>query len=194
MFKHMLPEKNQPKIISVFGSAGPRPGSADYEAARTTGRLLAKASLVVQTGGYSGIMAGASQGAREAGGHVVGVTSAQIEQFRPTPPNAWVVEEIKFPTLRERLFYLMDHCHGAIVMPGGIGTLSELALMWSMVQVGELTPRPIVAVGGLWQRTLAAFVDEAYIQPAHQGYVTLVRTADEAVKKIIHALSHPDGT
>ena len=173
------------KIISVFGSSAPAPGSADYEAARTVGRSLARAGFVVQTGGYSGIMAGVSQGASEAGGHVIGVTSAQIEQFRPISPNPWVAEEIKCQTLRERQVYLTNNCDGAIVMPGGIGTLAELAMMWSLVQVGEISPRPIVTVGGLWQRTLAAFVDEAYVRPAHLQLLTVVRTADEAIQKII---------
>ena len=53
--------------ISVFGSAAPLPNTADYEAARTVGRLLAQAGFAVQTGGYSGVMAAASQGAAEAG-------------------------------------------------------------------------------------------------------------------------------
>ena len=113
------------KIISVFGSSAPPPGSADYEAARMVGHLLARAGFAVQTGGYSGTMAAASQGASEAGGHVIGVTSAQIERFRPTPPNQWVVEEIKCQTLHERQLHLISNCHGAIVMPGGIGTLAE---------------------------------------------------------------------
>jgi uncharacterized protein (TIGR00730 family) len=173
------------KVISVFGSSAPKSGSADYEAARTVGRLLAQAGFVVQTGGYSGIMAAASQGANQAGGHVIGVTSAQIEQFRPTPPNQWVIEEIKCQTARERLLYLVDNCHGALVMPGGIGTLSEMALMWSFIQTGEISPRPVVTVGGLWQRTLAAFIDQAYIRPVHQELLTIARTADEAVKKIV---------
>lgn len=176
---------NEAKVISVFGSSAPKPGSADYEAARTLGRLLAQAGLVVQTGGYSGIMAAASQGANEAGGHVIGVTSTQIEQYRPMPANPWVKEEIKCPTLRERLLYLVDHCQGAIVMPGGIGTLSEVSLMWSFVQVGEISPRPIITVGGLWQRTLAAFVDPFYIRPDHQALITTAHTADEAVKKLL---------
>ena len=180
---------NKPKVISVFGSSAPRPGSADYEAARTVGRLLAQAGFAVQTGSYSGIMAGASQGACEAGGHVIGVTCAQIEQYRPLPPNQWVKEQIKHQTLRERLLYLVDQCDGAIIMPGGIGTLSELALIWSFVQTGEIAPRPIITVGGLWRRTLAAFIDEDYVQPDHQALITVARTADEAVKKMISYLS-----
>jgi len=175
---------SQSKIISVFGSSAPQPQSADYEAARTLGRQLAQAGFAVQTGGYGGVMAAVSQGASEAGGHVIGVTSARVEQYRPTPANQWVKEEVKCQTLRERVLYLVDNCQGAIVMPGGIGTLSELALVWSFVQVGEISPRPIIVVGGLWQRTLAAFIDEAYVKAAHQELITVVRTADEAVKAL----------
>lgn len=148
------------------------------------GRLLAEASFAVQTGGYGGIMAGISQGANEAGGHVLGVTSAHMEQWRPRPVNRWVIEEIRFQTLRERLLYLVDNCDGAVVMSGGIGTLSEMALIWSFVQVGEISPRPIILVGGLWQRTLAAFIDEAYVSARHQELLSMARTADEAVNKL----------
>lgn len=176
------------KVISVFGSSAPKPGSAPYEAARTVGRLLAEAGMVVQTGGYSGVMSAASQGAREAGGHVIGVTSAQIEQFRPIPANQWVVQEIKHDTLRQRLLYLVDNCDGVIVMPGGIGTLSELALVWSFVQVGELSPRPIIAVGELWQRTLSAFMDDLYITNAHRALVTLAPTPEAAAAVMTVAL------
>lgn len=173
------------KVVSVFGSSAPLPLSADYEAARMVGQLLARAGCIVQTGGYSGIMAAASQGAAEAGGHTIGVTSAQIETFRPIPPNEWVKEEVKHQTLRDRLLYLIENCDGVIVMPGGIGTLSELSLVWSFVQTGERAPLPIITVGGLWQRTLAAFIDQAYIKPAHRDLITTTRTAQEAVAVLL---------
>jgi predicted Rossmann-fold nucleotide-binding protein len=117
------------------------------------------------------------------------VTSFQIERFRPMPANHWVLEEVKCQTLRERLMYLVDHSHGFIVMPGGIGTLSEMALVWSFLQVGELSPRPIVLVGGLWQRTLAAFIDKDYIRPDHQALLSTAPTATEAAKKVVDYLS-----
>lgn len=180
---------NEQKVITIFGSSYPKPGSADYEAARNLGRQLAQAGFAVQTGGYYGMMAGVSQGAGEAGGHIIGITCTQIERFRGIVANQWVLEEIKRETLRERLLYLVEHCDGAIIMNGGIGTLSELALMWSLVQVNELSPRPIVTIGGLWQRTLAAFMDNEYIAPEHQRLVLSVRTVDEAVKKMQEALA-----
>jgi hypothetical protein len=105
------------------------------------------------------------------------------------PANQWVKEEIKHATLRERLLYLVDHCDGAVVMPGGIGTLSELSLIWSFVQVNEVSPRPIVAVGGLWQRTLAAFIDDQYVKPDHRDLIEMARTVDQAVRIILSRLT-----
>jgi hypothetical protein len=49
------------------------------------------------------------------------------------------------------------------------------------VQVREVPLKPIILVGGLWQRTLAAFVDRAYIYPQHAALITLARTPAEAV-------------
>jgi uncharacterized protein (TIGR00730 family) len=180
------------QIISVFGSSAPGPGSADYEVARDLGRRLAGAGFAVQTGGYVGVMEGVSRGANEAGGHVIGVTCNQIEEFRALKANQWVKEEIRHPTLRERVLYLVDHCDGIIVMPGGIGTLSELALAWSFAQVGEIPPKPIIPVGGLWQRTLAAFMDRAYVRPEHAALLMPVRTAVEAVEMLVKHVNGPD--
>ena len=172
------------KVISVFGSASPQPGSADYEAAKQMGQLLAEAGYIVQTGGYSGMMAAASQGANEAGGHVIGVTCHHLETVRPLPPNAWVVQEIKHKTLPERLLYLVETCDGAIVMAGGIGTLAELALLWNLIQTREIKQKPVIAVGGQWARTLSAFIDPAYIPADQVALVTSVRTPKEAIQKL----------
>ena len=172
-------------VISVFGSSAPQPGSADYEAARDLGRRLAEAGFTVQTGGYIGVMEGVSRGANEAGGHVIGVTSDQIEEFRPIKANSWIKEEVRYPTLRERVLYLVDHCDGILVLPGGIGTLSELALAWNFAQVGEIPLKPIIPIGGLWQRTLAAFVDRDYIGPEHVALLTPARSTVEAVDILV---------
>lgn len=176
-------------VISVFGSSAPGPGSADYESARDLGRRLAQAGFTVQTGGYVGVMEGVSRGANEAGGHVIGVTCAQIEEFRPLEANPWVKEEIRRQTLRDRVLYLVDHSDGIIVMPGGIGTLSELALAWSFVQVGEMSPKPIIPVGGLWQRTLAAFIDQAYVRPEDAALLMSARTVAEAVEVLAKVIT-----
>lgn len=168
-------------VISVFGSAGPQPGSLAYEQARTIGRLLAEAGYAVATGGYSGVMSAVSQGAAEAGGHVIGVTCAQIEQFRPLAANQWVKEEIKYEKLQDRLIHLVMQNDGIITLPGGIGTLSEMALAWSFVQVGEMKSRPHVVFGSLWQETIRAFVHPDYVHDSHLGLLHFADTPEEAV-------------
>lgn len=172
-------------IISVFGSATPQPGSADYDMAYQMGKHLAESGFSVQTGGYNGLMAAASHGAADAGGHVIGVTCQQIEDYRPSPPNQWVMEEIKHQTLNQRLAYVVEKNDGIIVMPGGVGTLTELALSWSLVQVGEISPRPIIAVGELWARTLQAFISPDYVLPQTAARVQIAATPKDAVSLLL---------
>ncbi len=172
------------KIISVFGSSAPKSGSEPFASAYLVGRLLAEAGFTVATGGYGGTMTAVSQGASEAGGHVIGVTSEQIEQFRPIGPNQWVKEEIRHKTLRERLLHLIVHNDGMIVLPGGIGTLSEMTLAWSFLQVGEIEKRPLILLGDLWKETIEAFNDTRYVRQPHLDLLTFVDSAETAVSAI----------
>src|SRR3989441_8145243 len=99
---------NPQKVITVFGSSRPRAGDADYEQARELGHALAGRGFVVCTGGYGGVMEGASRGAKEAGGRVLAVTAA----FFSARANAWVDEEVRVATWQERLFELVRRGHG----------------------------------------------------------------------------------
>ncbi|MEW5988075.1 MAG: LOG family protein [Chloroflexota bacterium] len=172
------------KVISVFGSSNPQPGSADYEQARQVGRFLAEAGFAVATGGYNGVMAAASQGAAEAGGHVIGVTSGRIEGFRPLRPNPWVKEIIHFDNLRDRVLHLVSQNQGMITLPGGIGTLSELAMAWSFIQVGEMAQVPLVVLGELWQNTLSGFIRPEYVRDGHAALLYFAPTPEAAVEYI----------
>lgn len=171
-------------VISVFGSSAPQAGSVDYENARLVGRLLAEAGYAVATGGYSGTMTAVSQGASEAGGHVIGVTCTQIEQFRPLGPNQWIKEEIKYETLTERLLHLVRHNDGMITLPGGIGTISEMTLAWSYLQTGEIELRPFALLGELWPKTVHAFFDPAYIKAKDMELIYFAESPETAVAHV----------
>ena len=134
-------------------------------------------------------MAAASQGAREAGGHVIGVTSATIERWRGgARANPHVLEEIHCGTLRERICRLVESCDGALVLPGGVGTLAELSLLWYFVMTGEVGPRPIVTVGDRWRAALAGFRDERFTEPAHEALVVAAGSVEEAVEALLAEL------
>jgi uncharacterized protein (TIGR00730 family) len=172
-------------IIAVFGSSIPRPGAPAYEEARQVGRLLAGAGCAVATGGYSGTMSAVSRGAAEAGGHVIGVTCDQIEQFRPLAPNEWVIEEMRYETLQDRLLHLVKHNDGMIVLPGGIGTLSEMALAWSLIQVGEIDHRPLSLIGETWHETVTTFNHLAIIRSEHLALLHFANSPESAVSFVV---------
>jgi uncharacterized protein (TIGR00725 family) len=137
--------------ITIFGGAQPQPGTPPYEDAYRLGKMLAERGHTVLTGGYIGTMEAVSKGASEAGGHVVGVTCAEIENWRPIGANAWVREERRAETLLERLDWLINGCDAAIALPGGPGTLTEISLMWNLLAVESIHRRPLILVGDGWQ-------------------------------------------
>ena len=59
------------------------------------------------------------------------------------------------PDLYERLRYLVQRADGFVVLPGSIGTFTELFLAWTLVAVGGRHDAPIVLLGTHWQE----FVD-----------------------------------
>ena len=143
--------------VTVFGGSQPKPGDLAYTQAFYLGQLLGDAGYTVLTGGYIGTMEAISHGAAEAGGHVVGVTCDEIEAWRSVSPNPWVQEEIRYSTIRQRLFGLIEGCDAAVALPGGIGTLAEVAEMWSHLQTSAISARPLILVGKEWRITMDRF-------------------------------------
>lgn len=155
--------------ISVFGGSQPKEGDAAYAEAMELGRLLAERRHIVLTGGYIGTMEAVSRGAKEAGGHVIGVTCEDIETWRKVRANSWVMEEVRKKTLIERLHTLIHESDAALALPGGPGTLTEISLMWNLMVVESLHRRPLVLIGDGWQSVFDQFFKglDAYV-PAHQ--------------------------
>jgi predicted Rossmann-fold nucleotide-binding protein len=96
-------------------------------------------------------------------------------------PNLYLDEEIKLPTLFQRLHYLVTMADAWIALPGGIGTLSEVALTWSLMQVGEMKRQPFVLVGEQWRQTIGEFSNDYYVRPQHRD---LLRYAGEVTQVV----------
>jgi len=80
-------------------------------------------------------------------------------------PNAYLDEEIKFPTLFKRLHHLVTMADVWVALPGGIGTLSEVALTWSLMQTGEMRRQPFCAGGRRVAQDHREFSTDAYVPP-----------------------------
>jgi hypothetical protein len=145
--------------VAVFGSANAHEGDELYTLACQLGKLLAEAGHAVMTGGYCGTMEAVSRGAVEAGGHSIGVTSQEIEAFRPGGPNPWVQEVIPSVTLGERVAILTRQADAFIALPGGVGTLVEAAMAFNLIAIGAIPVRHLILIGKGWKQTFEAFFD-----------------------------------
>lgn len=172
--------------ITVFGGSQPKEGDAAYMEAQTLGRLLAERGHAVLTGGYIGTMEAVSRGASEAGGHVIGVTCEDIENWRKVSANRWVKEERRRKTLLERLQVLIEDCDVAIALPGGPGTLTEISLMWNLMIIQALHRRPLILVGDGWQSVFDQVFTKlgTYTSPAQQELVQFAPDIETAVRML----------
>ena len=177
------------KIISVFGSSAVEVGSEAYREARTLGRLLAKAGFDVMNGGYHGSMEAVSRGAKEGGGKVIGITSSLFDPHRPSG-NRWLDEEIRKSDYVDRLKHLTIESDGCIALAGSIGTLTEVFMTWSLLQVGAVNTKPLILVGDRWRRVLRTLVRESFIPETELRTIHAVVTPEEAVQVLIERLSH----
>ncbi|MER3444830.1 MAG: DNA-binding protein [Armatimonadota bacterium] len=153
------------RLVAVFGSARCAPQTPQYLEAYAWGRAVARAGFGVVTGGYNGSMEAVSHGAKEAGGLVVGVTAPPLFPTRKGP-NDHVDLEIPAPTLLTRIERLLDVAVGYLVLPGGVGTLTELMAAWNVAVIAQmhgLPYRPIGVHAG-WMELLRPQLE---IAPAH---------------------------
>ena len=172
--------------ITIFGGSELTPDSSAYQEAYQLGKMLATAGHTVLTGGYMGSMEGASRGANEAGGHVIGVTCADVETWRNIKANPWVKEEWRCATLRERLNALIDGCEAAIALPGGPGTLAEIALTWNLMLIDPDLPKPLILVGPGWRAVFDQFFSSfSTYMPGNDRSLLLFAPDIETAAKII---------
>jgi uncharacterized protein (TIGR00725 family) len=177
-------------IVSVFGSSATRPGDLEYQDAVRLGLLLAQSGLTVANGGYSGVMEAVSAGARQGGGHVIGITAPTVFPNR-SGANPHVSEERPEPTITERIHRLVAVSDATITLPGNIGTLTEFVMAWNVNFLAPLSGAPQrlqVAVGPKWPRLVAFLAEEFGADPS---LVTCVDTVEEASRLVAAHLRNP---
>ena len=136
------------RTITIFGTGRAKAGDTAYALAYSTGKLLSQAGFTIANGGYGGTMLAAAKGAAEAGGQIIGVTCSA---FKGSKANKYISREIITDSLDERLDTLLKIGHAYVVLPGGTGTLLELAKVWELKNKGfPDTDKPIILVGGFW--------------------------------------------
>jgi uncharacterized protein (TIGR00730 family) len=170
-------QSNERKRITVFGGARCAADSPEYEEALRLGRLLVEAGFDVCSGGYYGVMEAISRGAHEAGGHVIGVTMSQFN----SAPNAYLKTTEPSADFYARLQRLIRQSVGYVALRGGMGTITEISLVWNKLTMNVLPPRPLILLGECWPRALACLREHLVISEADLAWLSFVNTAEEAV-------------
>ncbi len=176
-----MTENTEGKIVTIFGGSKCGPDSDEYKNAKEIGYKLAEAGFTICTGGYLGVMEAASRGARDAGGRVFGIV---MNQFK-SEPNRYLTDKVATNHFYERLQNLITRSVGFVAFRGGMGTVTEVSLVWNKLQTGVLDRRPLVLVGDCWPRVVEAWKENLVVSDRDLNYLYFAADADEAAKIII---------
>ena len=165
------------RIVTIFGGSKCDENSSEYSQAHRVGELLAEAGFTICTGGYAGVMEAASRGAHERGGRVIGVT---MNQFK-SEPNRYLTEKIPSEHFYERLQRLITQSVGYIALRGGMGTVTEISLVWNKMQTRVLEPRPLVLLGDCWPPVVNAWKQQLAVTHDDVKLLKFATAPEEAV-------------
>jgi uncharacterized protein (TIGR00730 family) len=169
------------RIVTIFGGAKCRESDLEYEQARRIGQLLAEAGYTICTGGYLGVMEAASRGAHERGGRVLGIV---MDQFK-AEPNRYLTDKVASPHFYDRLQHLITRSVGFIALRGGMGTVTELSLVWNKIQTKVLARRPLVLLGDCWRPVVKSWQENLVVSHDDLTALDFASTAEEAVAIVI---------
>lgn len=147
--------------ITCFGSARTKPEDPYYKAAYRIASKLADKGFAVITGGGPGIMEAANKGASEAGGVSVGLG---IELPHEQGINEYVNLGMQFRYFFVRKTMFVKYSSGAIVFPGGFGTLDEAFELLTLVQTHKVTATPVVLFGTAYWGGLMSWIESTMLE------------------------------
>ncbi|HVF42446.1 MAG TPA: LOG family protein [Pyrinomonadaceae bacterium] len=168
------------RIVTIFGGSKYGEQSEEYGQARRLGQLLAEAGFTICTGGYLGVMEGASRGARERGGRVLGIL---MNEFK-SEPNRFLTDKVASAHFYERLQNLITRSVGFVAIRGGAGTVTEFSLVWNKLQTRVIGPRPLVLMGECWPPVIEAFRKHLVVSEQDVSLLDFAATPEEAARII----------
>lgn len=178
--------------VSLFGSARTPPDSPWYALAREIGRQLSDAGFSVVTGGGPGIMEAGNRGAFAGKSPSIGLN---IILPHEQSANAYQDVSLAFRHFFSRKVMFVKHASAYVVLPGGFGTLDELAEILTLVQTGKTRRIPIILVGSQFWRGLVdwlrdTLVEHATIAPEDLDLFLILDKPEQVVDAIF---SHYEG-
>lgn len=172
--------------VSIFGSARSIPGEPYYELAEETCEKLSNAGFSVVTGGGPGIMEAGNKGAFKGSSLSVGL-NIELPDFEIS--NEFQDISLRFRHFFTRKVMFVKYASAYVVMPGGYGTLDELAEILSLIQTRKTRRIPVILVKESFWRGLLHWFQEVLVQQkmidaSDMNLFQVVNEPDEVVEAI----------
>jgi len=178
------------EIRRVCIYCGSRPGArpAYAEAARQLAASLAEAGVgIVTGGGHVGLMGVVADAALEAGGEVVGVIPQALMDLERG--HIGLTELYVVPSMHERKALMAELADAFVALPGGLGTLEEIAEALTWVQLGiHAKPCAFLDVEGYYAplaRFLDHTVEEGFVMPASRAAIVVEPTPEALLGRLL---------
>lgn len=169
--------------VGVLGSARLGQDDERWELAHRVGTALAGRGWSVMTGGYGGLMEAAASGAASQGSHILGLPMRHWCDLSPNPHSS---ELLWCDTYLERLGHLLE-CDAVVALDGGIGTIAELTVIWSVRQTESRAPALVVAGHG-WRTLLATIAEQMIVNADDLALVSIAETPEDVIAAIEHQI------
>ena len=175
------------KNISVFCGAhlGNNPIYAS-EAKKVAEVIVEKGMNVVFGGGDVGLMGVVSHTALDNGGEVLGISLQSLYELELTNPR--IQEVVVAQTLLERKDIFMQRSDAFIVLPGGVGSLDELAEVMCSNQLGIINkPIGILNTNGYYDHLLAWMkkaVEEGFVSDANFNELIVSDSCEDLIERV----------
>ncbi len=166
------------KRICVFCASSPGTDPEVTAATIEMGKLLADRGIeLVYGGGAVGLMGLIADTVIDAGGTVTGVIPTKLFSREIAHRGITTLEEVG--SMHERKARMYELSDAFVALPGGFGTLDELAetLTWSQVGIHD-KPIGVLDVGGFWQPMLDFFDNAVKLSLLKESNRSLLIHAD----------------
>ena len=179
-----------PFAVTVFCGASRETAVSYLEVARDVGRAIGgRRWTLVYGGGRTGSMGALAEGADAAGGRIESVLPRFLDRPSVVFPGA---DEVQFvETMAQRKAELQARAVAVVILPGGFGTLDELADTLELARFG-LLEKPIFLLnqGGYFDPLLAFFgriAGVGFASDDGRTRLTVVETVEELLQRLEHA-------
>ncbi len=146
--------------VSIFGSARTPPDSPLYALAEDIAFRLSDAGFAVVSGGGPGIMEAANRGAQRGPSPSIGLN---IQLPHEQVANDYQDIALNFRHFFSRKVMFVKYASAYVVLPGGFGTLDELAEILTLIQTGKTRRIPVILVGGAFWRGLLQWFEHTLV-------------------------------